>query len=247
MEIDPNAGLESMKIGRELIQYSAPVFIVSSITASDIVASGTFSFVETPKERVLVTAYHVWRRYKELKAEHSDAVFCVGLLDGIFELANHIYLDGDESTLDLAVFRSPPGAAYFRKRFFKIPQWPIPRVLKGESVDVIGYAGADRETKGSAIDLGYTHFGFGVSSVADRHFVLGPDLGPRMFVLKNPQHGEKFGLGGMSGGPVFCARDGIYHLVGFVRAGDTSDSFIFISHAAFLREDGTLDHLSIPG
>ena len=148
-DIDPSARQVLHKIGAELIQYSAPVFILPSIEAysREIIAGGTLSFVETPRERLLITAYHVWRRFNELKEEHPGAVLGIGLMDGVFDLAGHAYLDGDEDTLDLVILQSPPGALYFRKRFFHVPQWPIPTVVMGESVDVVGYTGADREIR----------------------------------------------------------------------------------------------------
>lgn len=113
-------------------------------------------------------------------------------------------------------------------------------------MDLLGYTGEAREVAPFSLDLGYSHFTFGVSSVSDRQFVLAPSFGPRIFTLKDPKQGDRVPIGGMSGGPVFCRRDGILHLVGFVRAGGFTDEPIFASHAAFLQQDGTLDQLAIP-
>lgn len=167
---------------------------------------------------------------------------------GVIGLTEVEYLDGEEEVLDIVILHAPR-ADYVQlrgKKFFRVPEWPMPQVVTGEMVDIVGYAGKDREVTGDSLVFGSTHFGFGVSSVSDRGFVLGPNYGPRVFLIKNPRHGERFEIGGMSGGPAFCSRNGTTHLVGFVRGGGSSDQSIFITHSAFLRSNGKLDHLTIP-
>jgi hypothetical protein len=213
---------------------------------NEIKGTGTFSLVETPTHRLLITAFHVWRELQRVKESHPDAV--IATLNGqqLIGLTEIECIDGEEDVLDVVVLHAPR-ADYLGKSFFRIPGWPIPRVNVGEAVNVVGYAGDDREIFGdSVVVFGKSHLGLGVSSVSDRGFVLAPDLGPRSFYMKSLCHGESLALGGMSGGPVFCTRNGISHLVGFVRGGEKSDDCIFISHAAYLREDGTLDHLALP-
>ena len=253
MEIDEKTRQESLRIGRERMRHCAPAIVLPSIEArsSDIISSGTLSLVDTPTRQVFITAFHVWREFQRVKEEYPDAVIAsyLGAGHGILALTEIEYLDGDEDILDVVVFHAPR-AGYIRllgKSFFRVPEWPIPRVVKGNMVDIVGYGGKDREAIGESILVfGNTHFGFGVSSVSDRAFVLAPDYGQRVFLLKNPRHGDQFDIGGMSGGPAFCSWNGRTHLVGFVRAGESSDKCIFVTHAAFLLQDGTLDHLAIP-
>lgn len=233
------------------MRYCAPAVILPSLAArlTEIKGTGTFSLVETPKQRFFITAFHVWRQFEQVKEEYPDAVLATLDGQGMLGLTEVEYLDGEEHVLDVVVLHAPR-TDYVElqgKSFFRIPEWPIPRVNDGNTVDILGYAGNDRELIGDSIVVfGNSHFGLSVSSVSDRGFVLAPDGGPRVFLMKNPCHGEQFEIGGMSGGPVFCSRNGVTHLVGFVRAGGSSDNCIFVSHANYLQDNGTLDHLAIP-
>lgn len=252
MESDPFIDAHMAKVGDELALYCAPALIVPFLEAPaiEIIAGGTFTLVETPSRQLFITAFHVWKRLAQAKQEHPSAAIAayLGPSHGVIALTEIEFLDGDEYTIDLAVLHAPrAGRLHFGgKRFFGIPEWPIPSVSERDVVHLIGYAGVDREEGLFVLDLGYSHFALGVSSVSGRQFVLAPTFGPRVFSLKNPEHGDRFQIGGMSGGPAFLYRDGIWQLVGFVREGRYTDDPIFLTHAAFLQPDGSIDHLAIP-
>jgi hypothetical protein len=51
-------------------------------------------------------------------------------------------------------------------------------------------------------------------------------------------------IAGMSGSPAFLLKEqGAPQLIGFLRAGKTSDDFIFLTPARFLQPDGKLQDL----
>ena len=215
----------------------------------EIISTGTFTLVETPTQRLFITAFHVWRKFERIKKERQNAVMATLNELGLLQPTEFEFVDGDERCLDLVVLRAARGDHVdpWGKSFYRVPAWPISRGKVGESVDLVGYTGKDRAIVGDLIvEFGYTHFCFGVSNVSDRGLLLAPVYGARVVVEKNPIHGEKFEIGGISGGPVFCYRDGKAHLVGFVSEGNTSDDCIFVTHASYVRENGTLDHLTIP-
>jgi hypothetical protein len=251
VEIDGAGHAATNRMSDALALYCAPALIVPSLDSSptDIIAGGTFSLVSTPSRQLFITAYHVWARLKRAKEDYPNAVIAayLGPLHGVIALTELAFLDGDENTVDLAILASRTGRISLNgKQFFQVPEWPIPKVKENESVDLLGYTGEGREVAPFSLDLGYSHFTFGVSSVSDRQFVLAPSFGPRIFTIKDPKQADRVPIGGMSGGPVFFRHDSILHLVGFVRAGGFTDEPIFASHAAFLQQDGTLDHLAIP-
>jgi hypothetical protein len=194
--------------------------------------------------------------------QQEEGIILAGYLGtnyDVFSLTGLRYLDGDADVLDVAILHAPEAdyLSFTDKRFFRIPTWPIPKAQVGEPVFVVGYAGFDREVipldsdlEGTifrrGLVLGYSHFAFHVSSVSDRHFVLANEKGERVYALKNPRAPDAVPLAGMSGSPGFVVREGVEYLVGFLYEGTTSLNSFFLTHAYFLRPDGTLDHSLIP-
>jgi hypothetical protein len=137
MEMSDDAVRAAMDtLSNELALYCAPALIVPSLGADpmDIIAGGTISLVATPSKQLFITAYHVWQRLNRAKQDHPDAVIAayVGPPYGVIALTEIDFLDGDEHTLDLAIFHAPRVGSIrlYGKQFFQIPQWPIPRVRR---------------------------------------------------------------------------------------------------------------------
>lgn len=235
-----------------LASHTAVALILPSILASnrDIINSGTLTLVETPIRQVFITAHHVWDEFVTRRDSAPEVVLAAYLGHGrsCIALEEIEYLDGDRSSLDVAILHAPNVRQIFlpTKRFFRVPAWPIPVPRVGECVDIIGYASIDRDEIAAGLVLGSSYFGLGVSSISDRQFVLAPTYGARLLLRRNPNHDENFSIGGMSGGPAFLVREGSTHLVGIIRAGLTAQNSIFVSQLRFLRADGTLDQHLIP-
>ena len=245
-----NERLEAIAKGQSA--FCVPVIILESDQAlpRDILCSGSMTLIQTPQRQIFVTSHHVWAKYLEVKQRCSSAVFSayLGSVYGFVVLTALEYLDGDEKTLDMAILHTPGigNIPLVDKGFFRIPTWPIPKACVGEAVMTVGYPSVHRGLLPNGIDLGYSHFGFSISSVSERHFVAANELNDRLFAQKDSGDPNVFSIGGMSGSPAFIYRDRITHLVGFLYEGETSHNTIFFSHAAFLKPDGTLDHLAIP-
>jgi hypothetical protein len=237
-----------------LSRFAAPIFVLPAPDAplAQIAAYGTLTFIDTGQVKVWVTCSHVLTGMMEEAQKSADSIACV------FLGPDHpvIYLDKipviDQSDrIDLAVLAVPFELSPQSDRiFYKVPRWPIPRATIGESVTVIGCPRSDLEIQPTGgATIGYSWFGFSVSSVSDRHFVMANERGDRSYIVAPPDTdtSKPLLLPGMSGGPAFANRGpNRVELVGFIYEGRDSDSSIFLTHANFLCPDGTLDHHAIP-
>lgn len=69
VEIDDKLRKEALRIGEERKRHCAPAIILPSVEArsNEIINSGTLSLVETPTQRIFVTAFHVWREFERIR------------------------------------------------------------------------------------------------------------------------------------------------------------------------------------
>jgi hypothetical protein len=270
-EADKQAAVE---LGKILLRFIGSALVVRPDTDSpeDIVASGTFSYIDTGLHKFIVTCDHVFAEFERLRAQDNRFEFCWGVGPGIRPLCLSMVKPRDRHKgVDLCTFQVvPPDALQASGKCFMKPiVWPPARVAEGDLAIGIGFPGAYRHsrTSGAKPELGLVAslVSGTVHSVTDRHFTIADEGSDRLCLqLTNMQYEASWG--GMSGGMFFRVEaENEYHLAGFLRAGgsmsvngtdgspccradqpDELHSPLFVAHADLVLEDGELDHLRIP-
>jgi hypothetical protein len=133
------------------------------------------------------------------------------------------------------------------KAFYRIEEWPVPQPKIGDVVAIIGFAGTGRIlSRDQMAGWSISFLGYSVSGVTPRDITLAPERkDDRMSYDENWNKIPHGNIGGMSGSPAFLLKQqGAPQLIGFLRAGKTSDDFIFLTPARFLQPDGKLQSTS---
>jgi hypothetical protein len=203
--------------------------------------NGTFTFVDTKRMALVLTAHHVYKHFTDMKKENPDAILALGHANCFENISDAILIDA-EPGCDLAVLklRYPGQLLDWGKRYLTHNSWPPPRPVKGDRVLALGYPGAFKHSdEPTTLSFRPAMIDYTVSSVTERSVSLNKE-GDRIidpsFILPLTR------LGGMSGGAVLSgvpARKPI--LSGIVcQALSGSADIIIASHADFINEDGTI-------
>lgn len=229
-----------------LVRFSAPIGWLPSLDASSDklkCKTGTCALINTGKVKVFVTCEHVWAGWRKYKSKHPAAVLLVGLDNGVpFNLTEAKLLASDPNC-DLAVVEAEIDQQQMRaKSFFQIEEWPIQSPNVGDFMTIIGFSGRGRITsKDCTAHWNTTHLGFQVSAVNPRDITLAPEKNDRKSYDRSGNEIPHANIGGMSGSPAFLLkREGMPLLAGFLRAGNTSDNFVFLTPARYLQPNGKL-------
>jgi hypothetical protein len=155
--------------------------------------------------------------------------------------------------LDLVVLEFEPKEipVPHNKSWFRIFDWPIPRIEKGDHIVSLGFPGAWRRAAGIECVFRRVAIPFAVTDVSKYSIAAFSD-GKNDQVLND----MKDSLGGISGSPAFRLNEKReLCLVGFAKAGpEETDSpnrkyqsspdsplpAVFFTHASFLQPDGSL-------
>lgn len=230
----------------ELLTHCAPVFCLPTTIprAETIHANGTVGLIDTGQKKLLVTCAHVWTEFENFRAKNPSAQLAVIFADGFGHpeyITNERPLDYDQD-LDLAVFEAHPESWNMAtKQFYRIDRWPVPKVRQGDLIAFLGFAGVGRHTGPGFGAFNYSFFGLSVTASSDRKVVLDDQTSSRKLFDNEGNSIPPMEMGGMSGSPAYVrSRWGTISLAGFVQMGRTSDGMIFLTHAAFLNADGTL-------
>ena len=262
------------ELGTILLKFIGSALVIKPETDSpaDVIANGTFSYVDTGEKTLLVTCDHVVAEFEGLRAEDATIEFCWGPGQGQRpkQITHCPPLDRnavvDICTYDVCV---PDGLDTIGKCFFKRESWPPPRVQVGDTVIGIGFPGKHRgsDTREGQVGLVLVaSFVSGqVSSVSDRHFTIADEDCTRSSIQLGDKSFET-SWGGMSGGVFFkILGENQYDLAGFMKEGGSSlvldtagtpaseedslkdlNATLFVSHADFILSNGKLDHHLIP-
>jgi hypothetical protein len=224
----------------------APVWasLGESALAASVDHNGTATFIDTGKRRILVTAYHVLAKVREVQAQNPGAGLAVNLASGVTPFYPQFDVVAEDPAADIAVLSFPflqdwRGHA---KRYFPIRQWPIPIPSKGEAVTIVGFPGVMRRTFGSYGSFSPYGIGMVVSNDPGRHVVLANES--RLTTVENGVS-RPGGIepGGMSGAAGFILRGDCVHLAGFVYEGNAD--MLFLTPGSRLHIDGIL-HPRLP-
>lgn len=243
-----------LAFAKQIGRYTTACFVLPTASSKfgEMLAYGTFTFLDTGKTKVWVTCYHFVKEYEALLKTYPDAVLCIGMgpNHGSLLLSDVQIVDYEEK-IDLAIIHVPfqEIAPESDCAFFQVREWPLQRVKVGACVTVIGYPKCHVEFDADGkLTTGRSWLGFQVSSVSDRHFVLANQHRDRTYMYRDESttSAAPLLLPGMSGSPAFCRTPNGLHLVGFLYEGNDSDGTIFCTHASFLTEDGVIDHHALP-
>jgi hypothetical protein len=227
-----------------LLRHCAPVFFAPSPTARPpaIPANGTAALVDTGQIKLVVTCSHVWDEFQKYKQEVPTACLCSVFANGwgypvsLPEQPLHI-----DREIDLVVFKAMPGSWNMGcKEFYRIERWPIPKAAVNDKIEFMGFPGKYRETAVYSADFGAFYSEPVVLDVTDRQ-IVSAGAGDHRHLDNDGKEVPPIEMGGLSGSPAYV-RDskGRLSLIGFVQKGRTSSGYLFLTHAAFLRRDGTL-------
>lgn len=229
-----------------LLHHCAPVFFLPEQGAlpGTIKNNGTLALIDGGQRTFLVTCCHVWDGFIDYRNRVSTARLASVFADGFgapILLAEERLIDCDRE-LDLAVFEaSPADWNCGHKEFYRPDRWPIPCAKQGSPIAFVGFAGAGRHAQGAIGDFRYSAFGLTVTSSSDRKMVLAMDQSHGQLRDNDGQPTSAMPMGGLSGSPAYVrSMTGRFSLAGFVQMGQTSDDDIFLTHASFLNQDGTL-------
>jgi hypothetical protein len=246
----------------ELFRYSGPIFVAPALNSypKQMIGGGTYALIDTGKRRLLVTCCHVWEEYEKHHDANPEAILAISLGDGnscvkFNNPKNHrISIDRD---LDLVVLEFEPEEikVSHKKSWFKISDWPIPRIEKGNHIVTLGFPGAWRRTAGVICIFKRVVIPFAVTDVSKYGIAAFSD-GKNDQVLND----MKNSLGGISGSPAYRLNvNRELCLVGFAKLGVETDDApnrkyqtslnsslpaVFFTHASFLQPDGSLSSAS---
>jgi hypothetical protein len=233
-----------------LARFCAPIGWLPSLDAPTTklkCKTGTCALVDTGKIKAFVTCEHVWSQWKKYKHRHPNAELLIGLDDGPALVTSDAELIACDAGCDLAVLKAEAALQQMlTKAFYRIEDWPIPQPKIGDVVAIIGFAGSGRIlTRSQVAGWSINFIGCRVSGVTPRDITLAPERkNDRMCYDENWNEIPHGNIGGMSGSPAFLLKEqGAPQLIGFLRAGRTSDDFIFLTPARFLQLDGKLQDL----
>ena len=215
---------------------SAPFF-------KNVQNNGTAALIDTGSRKLLVTCEHVLSEFLNFRAGNSEAVLVAVFRNGCgLQILLDSLIDHDEK-LDLAVFdASFPKQTLDYKGFYRIHRFPVADPRPRQPISFVGFPSEARRspTPGILGNFGYASFGLTVSDVSDSLIILA-NTDPRILRDGAGNVVPPINVGGMSGAPAYTrTSSGGFNLVGFVRAGNNSNTDIRLSKASFLREDGSL-------
>ena len=223
--------------------------------------NGTCCLVRTWTRRFLLTCSHVWNGFENFRSAHAGAQLWISSIADDLPLAPSFPLQvanprliAKEDGLDLATIDFDGINSIEAMRFFHFKPNPKPTARKGDIVHFLGYAGdAVREGKLNFV-LNYCYSSQTIHDVGRIQFILHSEPGTMHHEDKNGTTIPPFRAGGESGAPVFKVRENLeLELAGIVSklcssglgSGEStpyemSDGDVFITHACFVQDDGSL-------
>lgn len=242
----------------ELFRYCGPIFVAPALNSypEQMIGNGTYALIDTGERRILVTCCHVWDEYEKHHDSNSEAILAVSLGDGDSNIAfknpkNHLVSINRDLDLVVLEFEPKEIKVPHNKSWFRILDWPIPRIEKGSHIVTLGFPGVWRRTSGVECVFRRVAIPFAVTDVSNYSIAAFSD-GQNEQVLAD----MKDSLGGISGSPAYRLNNNReLCLVGFTKLGveatastnrkyqtspDSPLPAVFFTHASFLQKNGSL-------
>ena len=210
---------------------------------------GTGVLVQTPLNRLLITANHVVKEIEALRRQADIDTFLGGRNVAPTEISRWRVLDRNER-LDICVIQVPDAfnCAAINKSFCVADFNIASRAEVDDEALIIGFPRDFRTAAGSEIHARMLQVIDFVTSVSTAQFLIADSENERKIVenssgLEVPRH-----MGGASGAPVFrVTLSKPNQLIGILTEGaDGLHGAYFCTHIEFLRNDGLIDMLKLP-
>lgn len=232
------------ELSRYPVRFARAVFLgqLPAFSDSPLMASATMTLIRFDDLFIGVTCQHVLAHYLKMRESHKDIVFQIGQAQ--FNPLQHLIREDKER--DLATFNLTPFVGKVigieESNFIEPVHWPPGDVLEDSVICLAGFPGIWREQLGVS-ELRFYSFSSGatfVRATGEEYFVIRIEAGQHIVTIDK---GKVLGsLGGLSGGPVFCWRNGELlraELVGFIYEYQESLDLMYVRAAKVLNRDGT--------
>lgn len=215
-------------------KFCGPLFFTSSLETpvGTIPNNGSFGLIDTGERKLLVTCYHVWEAFKELRSQNPNFKFAVCL-----DMGNPVSMDVDSLLVDedkradivtFAMEELLPVCGGLE--FYNLQRSPAPRVNVGEMLFFIGFPGKGREVVNNQVGFPRQPCGVALTEVGTSFFYSD--------VTNLNKTADDFG--GISGCPCFAVRENRpLKLVGF--ATGFALKRLSFTYASRIRPDGRID------
>jgi len=223
--------------------------------------NGTCCLVRTRTRRILITCAHVWNAFEDFQNTHAGAQLWISLgvddlsLGPSFPLAlrNPKVIAKDDS-LDLATVTFDGIDSLEAQRFYYFKPRPEPTARKGDIIHYIGYAGDAVREGNPSLTLNYCYSSHTIHDSSRTRFILHSKPGTIHHKDQNGNPMMAFRAGGESGAPVFKVQTNFeLELAGIVSqlcssgleggkstTYEMSDGDVLITHACFIKDDGSI-------
>ncbi len=234
-----------------VMPFAAPLFLLPNAHSrpEDIICSGSAALVDTGEKYLLVTCHHVWHDFTLYRQEHPDAVIAMGMgkSSQAIMVSSFPLIDFDPR-IDVAVveFMGPSMLDGIERRFITSASWPPAQPQKDDIIVAVGWPGVNRRLTDERRNVTFhsTTVVDLVVSVSHRHLVLADEKNKRRTRIYRKGISVDGSHGGMSGCPAFVNRNKGLEFIGIVyEAGEGPRATFLISHAMYIKGDGTIDRL----
>lgn len=211
-----------------------------------VVNNGTFSLLELPKGKFLVTNHHVWDTFVARRSESEG--WRLGLIgEGLqqpVDVSTCDLVDADAG-IDLAVLRFPRNDIIesVGKAFYQPKRFPLDTAVAGDDAALVGFPGNRRSPTDKCLNSEAVLLGLKVDDVSDRKLMLSFHTANPTIERFSPEPLTEFRWGGMSGSMLYRVDPALnqFFVAGFLQAaGDGLSASFFAARADLLKEDGTI-------
>ncbi len=207
----------------------------NNLSAKAVKSNGTYTLIQTPFRRLIVSACHIWTEFQNIKERARDAALHLCVRDGTPIVLNWEPIDFD-TELDLVTFSGErlPFLQYFPISFESAV------CEENDPIFSVGYPGHGRRVVGEALVSGRMQY---MLKVADKsRFITTCNLRDMKLTKLGRTIAEKTTAkshGGMSGAPCFRARPGELLFAGIVT--EFGADLLRFTQERCIQPDGTLN------
>jgi hypothetical protein len=183
-----------------------------------ILHNGTVTFVRTPDCLIGVTAAHVLRKY--LVDSDGDGV-TIQIDDAVVpDLKSRIISLPRPGGTDIATFRLDQKIlGQMAKQITPLENWPPRPPQEGRGIMLAGYPAIERLSKGRNVEFGLFTAIVIARTVSDRQITWLVEPDAQLETANIPPPPPRYGLGGVSGGPLITWLESENYISSFVLGG----------------------------
>lgn len=230
--------------------YSGMVFFAEDLKhPKSVINNGTMSFIDTGKEKIMVTCAHVYHEYKQKKKDSSELYLGLAGRSGTqpLNISNAEIIDiGRPKDIDLVTMHLPKhlNLSSIGSNYYKSLSWPPKRVKKDDVTFFIGYPENPRKPSHRGLETPAIVFVGTVSSVSFKQFILAKEDDERIQVKFIKSLNDLKSMSGISGAVLFKSLERRnFSLAGIVYEADSSfNATFFCHHMDLINIDGSIKH-----